>query len=240
MFVLPTAELHRNVRHCPTDLGVAPMIIRAPRPPSRYLRVANDLARDTRLSYRARGLLVAILSRPDNWHTTAEQLAAEGKEGRDAIRSALSELEQVGYLRRSKMQNELGHWITVTVVSEQTEEPTATADSQPPETDSQASVNQSSVSQALIEVPRRSTKERRARETSLPEDWQPKAKEQERALAMDLDIDVEVERFRNHAEQNDRRCVSWDAAFRNWLIGSKNFTTPRGKSANDTATWGWE
>jgi hypothetical protein len=223
------------------------MIIRAPRPESGFLTITNDLARDERLSYRARGLLVAILSRPDNWRTTAEQLAAEGKEGRDAIRSALSELEQVGYLRRDKLQNENGHWITVTIVSEQPVEPSTKSDSQPPETDFQAPVagkptpgKPTSVSQALLEVPRRSTKERRARETSLPENWQPKAKEQERALAMDLDIDVEVERFRNHAEQNDRRCVSWDAAFRNWLIGSKNFTTPRGKSANDTATWGWE
>lgn len=104
------------------------IIIRAPRPESHYLLVANDLARDTRLSYRARGLLVAILSRPDNWSTTSEQLADEAKEGRDAVRTALKELEQVGYLTRNKIQGERGRWQTVTVVSEQAELEPSTPD----------------------------------------------------------------------------------------------------------------
>ena len=59
-------------------------IIRAPRPDSGFLIVANDVVRDSRLSYRARGTLLSILSRPDDWRTDAEQLVREAP-GREKL-----------------------------------------------------------------------------------------------------------------------------------------------------------
>lgn len=83
---------------------------------NKFTVVPNEVARDSRLSYRARGVLVELLSRPDSWSARSEHLVAHGKEGRDAIRTALRELETVGYLDRQKEQNERGQWVTVTVV----------------------------------------------------------------------------------------------------------------------------
>jgi len=68
---------------------------------------------DPRLSFRALGVLCAVLSRPADWRTSAEQLATERKEGREAIAAALRELEAAGYLARHRVQGERGHWAWV-------------------------------------------------------------------------------------------------------------------------------
>lgn len=92
-------------------------IIRAPRPDTGYTIIRNDVLRDARLSYRARGLLAEILSRPDNWRIDSRQLADHAKEGREAIRTALREIEAAGYIKRAKRQDpDTGQWTTDTTV----------------------------------------------------------------------------------------------------------------------------
>jgi hypothetical protein len=82
------------------------MIFRSP-PPERDFNIQrNHVTRDERLSYRARGILNDLLSRPDNWRIDAEQIARHGREGRDAVRAALRELETAGYLKRIRVRDE--------------------------------------------------------------------------------------------------------------------------------------
>jgi len=91
-------------------------IKRAPRPQSNFTIICNTVLRDNNLSFRARGILANILSRPDNWRTDADTLARESKDGRTAILTALKELELAGYLVRRKYQNEKGHWQTESTI----------------------------------------------------------------------------------------------------------------------------
>ena len=61
-----------------------------------YTVMSNRHLDDTRLSLKAIGLLSKILRLPDDWDYTLEGLAHICKEGKDAIRSAIVELEQAG------------------------------------------------------------------------------------------------------------------------------------------------
>lgn len=92
-----------------------PRIVRSKRE-KHFLVVDNALLRDARLSFRARGLLVFLLSYPDNWTTDGAALAEHSREGRDALRTALGELETAGYLVRMKQQDERGRWSTTSVI----------------------------------------------------------------------------------------------------------------------------
>lgn len=66
-----------------------------------FTQIANSWLRDESLSYRARGILAAVWSHDDGWTIKLKDLAAASpKEGIDAVRAAVNELELVGYLRR--------------------------------------------------------------------------------------------------------------------------------------------
>ncbi|WP_143020349.1 hypothetical protein [Sinosporangium album] len=81
--------------------------------------MSNDLARDQRLTRRARGLFVELASHQEGWQTSIAKLADLGPEGTHAIRGAIEELEKYGYLVRTlsrdpKTSRVVGceYWIT--------------------------------------------------------------------------------------------------------------------------------
>lgn len=88
------------------------MIIHSRRPTHDFTIVRNAVIRDEHLSFRARGVLLYLLSMPGDWETSSDRIADAGKEGRDAIRRALRELIDVGYVTREKEQNAAGQWVT--------------------------------------------------------------------------------------------------------------------------------
>jgi hypothetical protein len=111
----------------------------------RFTQIERETANDTRLSFRARGVLLWLLDKPDDWRTSSDAIARHGKEGRDAVRAALTELEDAGYLLREKIRGEHGQWVTVVTVYESSTKPQVI-----PETCFQASVDQSSARQASV------------------------------------------------------------------------------------------
>ena len=63
---------------------------------------------DQALSLKARGLLSTLLALPEDWDFSLKGLTAICKEGIDAIREAVKELENNGYLVRTRIRNEKG------------------------------------------------------------------------------------------------------------------------------------
>ena len=101
-------------------------IIRAPRIQREFTILANSVCLDKRLTMRALGVLVRLLCRPDNWRTNSDGLAAEFGCGRDAVRGALQELQQAGYIRLQRTQNASGHWSSAWTVFDEPQTDAAT------------------------------------------------------------------------------------------------------------------
>lgn len=90
------------------------MIKRTTRPTSNFYCLNNAIVSDKDLSWAARGLLVFLLTKPDNWrislaHLISETKSAIGKKsGRDNVYSLLNELICAGYLSRIELRSESG------------------------------------------------------------------------------------------------------------------------------------
>lgn len=89
-----------------------------------YTTIPNATLHDVRLSFRARGVLAFLLAHPDDWDTRTGNLSdfSEG-EGRDAVRTALKELQTLGYVDqfKEKYLDEATRkllWRTVTIVKD--------------------------------------------------------------------------------------------------------------------------
>lgn len=75
-----------------------------------YTVMSNYHFRDKELSLKAKGLLSQMLSLPEEWNYTVAGLCAINKESKTAIQSTLKELEQRGYLVRTRVKDEKGQF----------------------------------------------------------------------------------------------------------------------------------
>ena len=67
-----------------------------------FTQIKNDWLRDNRLTFKARGLLAYIESHSTDFEISVAWLSGNNPEGKDAIRSAIVELENFGYLKREQ------------------------------------------------------------------------------------------------------------------------------------------
>lgn len=100
------------------------MIVRAPRPESHFVQIRNDVVRDRRLSYKARGLLAFMLSFPDNYRITADSLAeASDSDGRRSVLTGLDELRDHGYLVTVTERNDKGQFSKTSFIYDEPQTP---------------------------------------------------------------------------------------------------------------------
>jgi hypothetical protein len=73
-----------------------------------YTSIDNGIFKNPKLSYKATGLLCLMLSLPDGWDFTIEGLEKMKLDNKTSIRTGLKELEENGYLVRTRERNEKG------------------------------------------------------------------------------------------------------------------------------------
>ena len=113
-------------------------IVRAPRPKGNFYILDKRISEDSNLSWGARGMLIFLLGKPDNWRVSIQNLVNETskskkKSGRDAVYAYLAELREAGYISLYQNRSESGSFgETDYLVHEHSEPLTANPDAAVP------------------------------------------------------------------------------------------------------------
>ena len=76
-----------------------------------YTKVSNELLKDKELSLPAKGLLITMLSLPDDWSYSTLGLTSIVKESKNTIHRLLKELESKNYLIRKSVRDDKGRFV---------------------------------------------------------------------------------------------------------------------------------
>lgn len=73
-----------------------------------YSTVHNGFINNKNLSFKAKGILLYFLSKPDNWEFYLKEMAKNSKDGVESIKAGISELENLGYIHKSLKRSDNG------------------------------------------------------------------------------------------------------------------------------------
>jgi hypothetical protein len=73
-----------------------------------YVMLNKELLNDTRLSWKAKGILAYLLSLPDDWKIYEKELAKHSKDGKESLRTGIQELIKAGYIVRTLARDKDG------------------------------------------------------------------------------------------------------------------------------------
>lgn len=75
-----------------------------------FVTVHKDFIHDNNISWKAKGILLYLLSRPDDWQIYETELTKHTSDGRDSLRTGIKELEEVGYIKRKRKRDNKGQF----------------------------------------------------------------------------------------------------------------------------------
>lgn len=75
-----------------------------------FVMVDKTWINNPNLSAKAKGILLYILSKPDDWIIYEIDICNHMKDGRDSIRSGIKELISIGHIHRTACRDELGRF----------------------------------------------------------------------------------------------------------------------------------
>lgn len=75
---------------------------------NKFTPTPNEIINSKNLSFRAKGIWTFLNSKPDDWKFSVYRISQESKDGRDAVRNAIKELEKESFLFRKAIKDENG------------------------------------------------------------------------------------------------------------------------------------
>lgn len=70
-----------------------------------FTTICNTFLRDERLSWKAKGILAYLLSKPDDWKVRVSDLIKRSTDGREKVYAGVNELLNTGYLQRNEIRS---------------------------------------------------------------------------------------------------------------------------------------
>lgn len=87
-------------------------VIRVRKRPNNFVMIDKTFLEDDRLSFKAKGILAYLLSKPDNWKVIVGNLVKYSKDGKSAVYAGLKELKECGYYVKTPIRSEDGRRIS--------------------------------------------------------------------------------------------------------------------------------
>ena len=81
-----------------------------------YVQIDKSILNNEKLSWRAKGLLVYLLSLPNDWKVYLDEVTKHSTDKITSTRSAFSELKDAGYVKKVSTRDDKGHitgWETI-------------------------------------------------------------------------------------------------------------------------------
>ena len=170
----------------------------------------NELINDDRLSTEHLGLLVYLLSKPNDWQVRVKQLQNRFDMGRDKTRRILATLEQYGYISRDIVRAE-GKFSETRYIVKDSPEP------ENPSPEKPSPVNQTLTKDRDIQRTE-STKSKRGSAKEKLADWMPSERDKEYAESLELDWEEVLTDIRLWDEKNGNKAAyaSCSAFWQGW------------------------
>ncbi|WP_145462528.1 DnaD domain protein [Staphylococcus hominis] len=73
-----------------------------------FVTIHKGFIHDNNLSWKAKGLLLYLLSRPDDWQIYETELIKHTSDGLSSLKSGIKELEKTGYIERKRKRDDKG------------------------------------------------------------------------------------------------------------------------------------
>jgi hypothetical protein len=81
-----------------------------------FVMIDRAVFEDPTISFKAKGLMGYLLSRPDNWEVHLGDLVKRSTDGASAVQTAIVELEAAGYMTRKRVRGDHGQFFSYLVL----------------------------------------------------------------------------------------------------------------------------